>query len=982
MATPASLIEEIYKMIQDRKAELGRLSLVEFDEEEYKSLLSMGREIVREYQRWPAWKQQKARVIFLALACEYVKRRKYIDDNKFWDDFEAELDIGKQHYALISEELLWKTYEEESIEQKWSSGGIRREFVRSLISEFHTSEAKRQEVLDFFLWYYQNHLTAEVTLDLIRSYETESRRQFPLPQKALAALNKDCQILANIITYALEQDLSLALVDFAGYNQQITIALGPQYDLTHTQLIRGKRSLSNLIIHLENHRTPLQFLSALKLQPKAIVQTPKGGLLSSHAALEVWKTRKIPYGLYSLDEVEYQVVPIRWLSLESIAQWPHEKVISLQRSGYIGYKKRIHFSVQIGKKLIDARLCILHNEQCYIWIDTVPYGDPLVIDGNPCRESTGVDWKVSFRLGYDAQLLPRIEIACDSLKAYFPERPRSRISIRSSEDHEQTRFLNLDGVGHFSRDITLPLGNLTVPVTIGLYLDDELLDSKILTPQRAYLFSCQTHECIPAGAKREWGENRYYLFNLLTNDMASQGIDLELLDTRFNPYGIYQIMWEDHSQPFHLRAGDLLWDFLLQRYLFIQIRPHSVEDPIQLERHQVHQFDQSVMSVISNIDLINSSVVCQVFFSGELISETEIYLCLQQFSSNTYRFTSSFLERLNDLAVGRKQYGRYTFFFTEEERLLEVATVALMPIINILSPRLEQLFREDEVLHIEVFSPHLVVWDPANNSVNTSASIQLCPKTTISSISKGIIYLTPTIITTFIVFPTISEAIQLKLCPKLFGFRLYKKVKPASYMQIDTLDYYALEAAALYIFTRERYEITLSVEGVVTWLGKANDDGNAIVQSLEFLKRHCHQEQTVVTVASGGQKGTLVIHWKPLIREMFVEENRVHLDIDGPQNSDVILRMVNVSGQVQNLGIVHCRGMQFKAVLDIPPTEPGWGQCYLMPVYHLADNKEIPSARQWRITASDTVQIPADWLQDGVGISSEDLLQIFHEGKR
>src|SRR5438034_8946946 len=207
MASPTSLIEGMYRTVQDRKAELGRLSLVEFDDEEYKILLPLGRKIAREYQGWSARDQQKARTVFLALACEYVRRNKYIDDNKFWLDFEEELSLGRQHYALISEELLWQTYEEESIEQKWSSGNIRRLFVESLISEVNASETTRQEILDFFLWYYRNYSVGEVTAKLIHSYGVERGKQLSLgvergkqlslPKKALAALNKDCQVLAR-----------------------------------------------------------------------------------------------------------------------------------------------------------------------------------------------------------------------------------------------------------------------------------------------------------------------------------------------------------------------------------------------------------------------------------------------------------------------------------------------------------------------------------------------------------------------------------------------------------------------------------------------------------------------------------------------------------------------------------------------------------------------------------------------------------------
>jgi hypothetical protein len=980
MATLFPLLEEIHKIVQLRKTELGRLSLVEFDEEEYRTLLSLGREIVQEYQRWPGRKQQKARIIFLALACEYVRRNKYIDDNRFWDGFEAALGIGKQYYALISEELLWRAYEEESIEQKWSSGGLRREFVESLLLEVHASETGRQEVLDFFVWYYQVHSTDEVTIDLLRLYETERGRRLSFPEKALPVLNKDCQTLAQIITYALEQGFLLALTDFDSYNQQIIEALGSQYDLTRLPLIRGKKKLSDLIILLENHCTPFQFLNILKLRPKAAVQMPNGTQFASHKALEMWKTRKFPYGLYLLDGVEYRVVPFRWLALENIAQWPDEEVISLPRGGYIGYKKQTSFNVQVGKRLVDARLCVLQNERCYIWTDAIPYGEPLLIDGSPYQGSVGIDWKVSLRLGYNAQLQPRIEVACDSLKAYFPEKPRSLLSIRSSYDHEQSRFLDLDGRGHFSRDISLPLENFTEPVTIELYLDDELLESKTLSPEQAYLFSCQTHECIPAGTKREWGENRYYLFSIFVNNRASQGIDLELLDVKFSPYRVYQVTWEDHSEPFQLEAGDLSWKFQLPRYLFIQINSEVTENSIQLERHQVHQFNQSVISVISNIDLIDSSVVCQILFSGELICETEIRVCLQPSGDSKYHFASAFLEKLNSLTVEQNRYGRYTFSFTENGKLLEVTTIALIPAVNIRSSQLERLLQENDMLHIEISSPHLAIWDPTNKRASASANIQLHPRMTIDLANKGITYLTPEVLTTFIVFPTIGETVRLKLRPKLFGFRLYRKrgaVTSYMHMQIDALDYYALETAVLYIFTEKHYEITISVEEVLVWSGKADGEGNAIIQGLEFLKKYCRQEQTMVTIASDEQKSTFIIYWKPLIHAIFVEENRVHLDADGPPNSDILLRTVNVDGQVQNLGIVHCRGTQFEAVLDIPSLESDGKQCYLMPVYHLGDHRDIPSARQWRITPNSAVEVSADWLRAGVGISSEELLQFF-----
>jgi len=219
MAFSASIIEAVYKEIQDRKAELGRLSLIEFDEEEYRTLLSQAREIVPHYESWPDWKQQRARVVFLAFACEYLRRNKYINDNKFWENFEDELSIsGRKYYKLITEELLWRTYHEEGIELKYRSNDAQL-YVESLVSEVHTSQTTREEVIDFFRWYYQHDAGSEVTRELIQLYE--KTRPFYISEKSISALNKDCQALARIIEYTIEYNLSLAQSNREAYRLEI-----------------------------------------------------------------------------------------------------------------------------------------------------------------------------------------------------------------------------------------------------------------------------------------------------------------------------------------------------------------------------------------------------------------------------------------------------------------------------------------------------------------------------------------------------------------------------------------------------------------------------------------------------------------------------------------------------------------------------------------------------------------------------------------
>ncbi len=983
MAFSASIIEAVYKEIQDRKAELGRLSLIEFDEEEYRTLLSQAREIVPHYESWPDWKQQRARVVFLAFACEYLRRNKYINDNKFWENFEDELSIsGRKYYKLITEELLWRTYHEEGIELKYRSNDAQL-YVESLVSEVHTSQTTREEVIDFFRWYYQHDAGSEVTRELIQLYE--KTRPFYISEKSISALNKDCQALARIIEYTIEYNLSLAQSNREAYRLEIIAALGPLYDLAHIRLIRNKDKLHNLIIELENHYTPEQFLRKLEFYTKGTIQLPKGEALPVSTFRQIWRTKTFPYGLYVLNNVQYRVVPFPWLWLETIAQWSYEQVNSLRRRGYLGYKKSQPFQVKIGARIVEGRRCILPDgNQCYIWVDAVPRGEPLVIDGCPYQGSGGIDWKISLCLGYDEYLQPTIEIVCDSLKVYFPGKPRSRIAIRTSQGYEQVRNLNLDGVGHFSRAITLPLEDFTELVIVSLYLDEELLDSKTLSPAPAFLFSCQTHECIPVGTKREWGEKRYYLLTTSPEDITAQGIDLEQLDAVFGSYTIYHVIWEDNNQPFQLQVGNISWNFQQQHYLFIQVKPQLIGEVIQLEHHQMYQFSQSIMRVISNMDLVNSSITCQVFSPGELILEMEARLCLQRSGNDQYLFTSTFLEKLNAVTVGQKCYGRYTIRFLGEGKLLEQSTIALIPTLDIASPQIEQLMLENEMLNVKISSPHLSVWDPTEGKVSSSARISIRPKLSVrptgKSTRRGIMYLAPQFVAAPLTFPTIGETIEIKVCPKLFGLRLYeKKDKAGRYNQVDVLDYYTLETAALYVFTGANYKVSLYVDNQEIQSDHADTDGDIIFE-LEALKEYCQAEWTTVIVVSGGQKSTFLIRWTPLIHQLFVEEDRVHISVNGPQNAGIILQLVDIDNQLRNQQIISCKGKSEEVPLTLPPIEPAWGQCYLMPAYYLADGTVLPSAWQWRLARHDTFEIAPEWLQVGIGISDKELLQTLHVG--
>ena len=88
MAFTNDQLETIYSQIRRLQMDHGRLSLVEFDEAEYKQLHEWARQIVRFYEGWSAGRQEKARLLFLAFAMAFIRRHKYTKDNVFWPYFE------------------------------------------------------------------------------------------------------------------------------------------------------------------------------------------------------------------------------------------------------------------------------------------------------------------------------------------------------------------------------------------------------------------------------------------------------------------------------------------------------------------------------------------------------------------------------------------------------------------------------------------------------------------------------------------------------------------------------------------------------------------------------------------------------------------------------------------------------------------------------------------------------------------------------
>src|SRR4051794_20087285 len=110
MAFADSTFEGVYQAVSIRLGNLGSLALIEFDDEEYEVLRRLAQAIPRSYIWQPEAGQRQARLVFMAYACEYVRRTKLWNDNLFWEGFEKTLELYPGEYRnVISYELLWRS---------------------------------------------------------------------------------------------------------------------------------------------------------------------------------------------------------------------------------------------------------------------------------------------------------------------------------------------------------------------------------------------------------------------------------------------------------------------------------------------------------------------------------------------------------------------------------------------------------------------------------------------------------------------------------------------------------------------------------------------------------------------------------------------------------------------------------------------------------------------------------------------------------
>lgn len=974
-------LETIYQEIRLRQIEVGRLALVEFDESEYAALLDWARRIAREYVYW--WwqpgKQNQAKLVFLAFAMAFVRRNQYADDNAFWPDFEESLGLETmQRRQSIVDQLLWPGYQDQGLKLSYDDRG--RRIVGTLEDEMQRARStpSRSQFVEFFKWYYRHHSGENISSWLIAVYKIETDIDLAVLGDVLPALRQDCQMLAQVLDFAIENELYLTPEHLSEYRCQIKDALGFEYDPTRLRLVRNEYTLINLIRELQNHVTPAQFERILSGRPGSVVIAPGGAKQSAHLALRHWKP--LPYGIYHVDGEEYRIVPHSCLRLEMMNHWLHEQIVQVQ-DRVLGYKKAVPFQVNIGRRVVEAIPYdrIPYSRQ-YVWVGKAPTGQKFAIDGHLRSESAGAEWQVALQLASGGSDRPSLCISITRLMLYYPDCPHQMVRIWASTGYEYEDTLREDGVRrfHLHRRLVIPLDDFESPVEVGVDVGNEQVLCQSFELERYYLFSVANRERVQVRSIADLGDREYVLFaSTALWPEAGAGVTLASLPDLYGSYTVYSVTWDDASYPFQLQVGSAQWTFERRREFAVMVEARFAPVHLGLKPHQCLQFQDLYLRLYSTIDLTAIALSMQVYGDEGLLGQIEIASCVHLVdAAYTYEIDVSVWHVLESLTSG--QYGRYLVQFCDAQKVLGEVVLSLLPALELKGWNDQALHLETELLQVSIVSSGCLIWDPQTRQLGDHALLQLAPRMQAEPWPEhaALRRIVSQPVFASISFPDLGETVDIVVYPQVFGFRFYLKrieqISPGKerihYQPLGQADYYHLSETSLYVFSAPRCRVEMKIGAWIVWSGETDENGDLLIDSLADLCQACLDERTPVIVRCGTLQNSFVVRWAPLLQSLTVKEGQAIARFNGPEDASVRLRMLNLTGETYWSQDIPCEGKETASHIALPADRHTLG--YLIAEYVLPDGEVRPSV--WQVQVGEGMErwFPSDWLLEGIGLES------------
>lgn len=950
----------------------GKLSLIEFDQDEYEALSEAARAVVTYPQHW-YWSETRlheARLIFLAFALEHVRHNTYLSDSAFWQEFEHSLGLaGMEGRRLIMNDLLWPSFEEFEVEKR--TGIKNRLIVRSLMDEAVAQKLSHSQFEDFFVWYFRTCPISSVTLETLGQYERAGGKKLTILRQALQALDEDCRMLSSVVERVLDFGTPLAEIDMA---ELVPEALWER----RFRAINGPERLKKLVAVLENRVTPEQFVRLVRHSAAATVVKPDGTRvrISSSSWLSL---ADIDFGSYTLGAQTYHVVPIRWLGLSDIDDWVTGSLV--RRGRYVGYKKQSPFTVRVGSALGRSRKVWFRWRSAYLWFGPSMPGRPLSIDGHPVGGTTGLSAKVSLKLSHTEEDEPTIAVVFESIVANYPALVGKPFRAFSSQGHEFLESIRQDGTLVLKRVVVFRLDSFEQTVTVQCGVDAEEPFVHCFVPEEAFLFSEDTLDLIGPGSRRKWGGRRFCLFVRPQMPVEVSGGTAQETVSGIEGYQAFRIVW-DSDALLDISAGDNTWHMESAAYCMFRVRADPVSPMVALGPTQVCSLADMEVEVITNLPAGDPGCALEVAYEGTRVVCAALSDCLVATSPPAnYQLTHPFLKWLD--AASDKQFGQYTVIVRDVEDIIGVCDIELVPRLSIDVESLKQLRPEGSVCVVRVSSSSTSIWDASSQKACSHVDLRINCNLDIdpdsgefsSALPKPLV---PRIQAVVLLFPEVNQTARLRLQPSVLGFRLYKRIvsrrdaagESATYRGVVEADYSLLESTVLQVAGARGSTIRVAVEGIVALEVPCDEETGNTFADLGFLRAHCRRHFTWISLASGEAEVGFNVVWAPRVGEIRLVRQQLILSGSGPRDCRLILRAIDSDLKTLSERLFLLTGGDFEVSAQLSDEEVSRGR-YVVPYYRLGDGTVLQSSSQLRLNrqAGAGFLARARTLSESIGVS-------------
>jgi DNA-directed RNA polymerase subunit E'/Rpb7 len=674
----AARLESENRLLGIRKPKLGDLHI---QEDFYRELVSLFREVITSRKlRDSTFNSKifgfKARILLLVFMSEMIYREY---ERSFWDKLWEILRIhGGNLYGWTTEQMV-RAYEENSIELLRSGylGRIRREYVRTIISESGFSQRLVHQAKSFVIWFFDKYpendprlLNYEVFEKILDEYGIASKDDaFELLRGMVRAVGKLLREIRNrsISATDIENDEIIAELEAVLGFHPIKGIFG----------FRNREDIIDLIEKLSQRIRPERFEQFLRKrthggQYEIDVETPSGEKIRTKKIKDILPAQ---YGEYKFSDETILVVPREAISFNHLFQLLITGKKKFHEDGDWLYLYDANpFEIIYRKQTIEnpKEYCV-DGKFGYLWYGRQPIGMSVSAE----RDGIVLDYfdpKIGLEINPRIRLDKKREellISIPSFSLFNPKFAGQTVRIElNNEPIENTTYIVSDRGGlHFqgTRIAKIDLNKKQLVLRVATVKEGTTLaEKKILgSLQTNLLFSKTSRELIRTGEKDNAGKE-FLLFVGEQNDLEFKNLtNVKIRSTStVGRFTVYDLEWSTEMQgvdkEFHLKIGNSEWLFhsLLELYLkidsqvkYIDFEPTSSNaffslndinfQIIRIDR-DFNRLDLSKWSILMEkdqevIDNISLSEIDRLGWIKES-SAKAIYL-------NLYKFLNRYLEQ-------------------------------------------------------------------------------------------------------------------------------------------------------------------------------------------------------------------------------------------------------------------------------------------------------------------------------------------------